>query len=455
MLPAMGSLFTPEAIWGAVRRVELAAVAARASLGQISEADELVVMAGTPVVTRAIVREISARERVTDHDVAAFVDVMQKHIADPAARWFHFGLTSADVTDTALSLRLCAAADLIIGEASTLLAELCGMARNYRMVLTAGRTHGQHAEIITFGVRLANWAFMVERALRSLEAARSEMTVGKLSGACGTYTNIDPRVEAEVCRTLGLMPITATQVIPRDLHANLVSACVRLGNAIGQITFNLRIMASTEYGEVEEGRRPGQKGSSAMPHKHNPIRCEQLDGLARPLRGYLVSSLEDVELLFERDISHSGPERIVLPDALILTHYMAVTMTTVLRRLVVHEDVMAENVKRSLGLMFSATVLSELVADGTQRDDAYRRVQALAEAAVAQRRSLRYMLEEADDLALTPAQLDAMFDTGRFTAHVDEIISRLPMLKLSSRGKAQALPRLDPVPGYEVYRFML
>ena len=425
-LPEMAELFTPAAIWNTVLQVELAAVSARAALGQIPRADAAAILTRAPLITGRVVDEIAEREQVTDHDVAAFVDIVQAHIGGEAARWFHFGLTSADVTDTALSLRLVAASERVIEAASKLLARLCDMAREYAWTLTAGRTHGQHAEIITFGVRIANWALAVERAYGALKEAQREIAVGKLSGACGTYTNIDPAVEAEVCRSLGLMPITATQVIPRDLHANLVYACVRLGNAIAQIAFNLRIMASTEYGEVEEGRRPGQKGSSAMPHKRNPIRCEQLCGLAGTLRGYLTGSLELTELLFERDISHSGPERIVLPDALILTHYMAVTMEKVLARLVVMPDVMAANVERTMGLMFSQTVLSFLVESGLARDDAYRRVQALSHEAVAQGRPLRDLLAETDDLAMTSVKLDVIFDTSRFTAHVPEIMGRLP-----------------------------
>ncbi len=424
---AMSRLFTVKEQWATALQVEVAAVVARAQLGQITDEDRDAVLRGVPQeITDEIVAQISEREAKIDHDVAAFVDVMQSYIDHDASRWFHYGLTSADITDTALCLRLTEAADLLIGEAYELLSALCVRAREFADVPTAGRTHGQHAEVITFGVRLANWAFMVERSIDTLVQARDEIAVGKLSGACGTYSNIDPEVENIVCGELGLRPITATQVVPRDLHANLVYACVRLGGAIGHISFNLRIMASTEYGEVEEGRRPEQKGSSAMPHKRNPIKGEQLDGLARVLRGNLVSSLEEVELLFERDISHSAPERIVLADTLILCHYMTVTMVTVLSRLVVKPARMQLNIDRGLGLMYTQTVLTSLIDQGMLRDDAYRLVQSLAYQAIEENRPFRELLNESTEVMLTSDELDTIFDQSRLLAHVGDIIDRLP-----------------------------
>lgn len=425
--PEMGDLFTDVAQWEAARKVELAAVLARQMLGQISQEDHDIVAFNTPVVTEQIVREIAEREATTDHDMAAFVDVMQSYIDHLASRWFHYGLTSADVTDTAICFRLVKAADLLIEVVEKLLLTLCERAREFAATPTAGRTHGQHAEVITFGVRLTNWALMVERALVTLILARDEIAVGKLSGACGTYTNIEPEVEELVCKALGLQPITATQVIPRDLHAHLIYACVRLGDAIGDISFNLRVMASTEYGEVEEGRRPGQKGSSAMPHKRNPIKTEQLDGLARTLRGYLVSSLEQVELLFERDISHSAPERIVLADALILAHYMTVTAERVLSRLVVNPVRMQTNIDSSLGLMYTQTVLTAMIDGGRERDDAYRVVQALAFRALEEKRPLRELLSGSAEVRLSEERLDAIFDQDHMLRHAGMIIERLPL----------------------------
>ncbi len=425
-LPEMGQHFTDVAIWDACRDVELAAVRARVLLGLNSDEDVAAILQRTPVITPAVVDRIKERERTTDHDVAAFVDIMQEDIASPDSRWFHYGLTAADVTDTALGLRLTRASDLLIEVGEKLLATMCARAREFRYTPTAGQTHGQQAEIITFGVRLSNWAMMIERALSTLRLAREEIAVGTLSGPCGTYTNVDPEIEGAVCLALGLQPIMATQVIPRDLHANLTYACARLANSIAQFSFNTRIMATSQYGEVQEKTRPGQKGSTSMPHKRNPIKTEQFTGLAREFHGYLVTALQDVVLLFERDISHSAPERIFLADAMILAHYVTVKAEQVLADLIVKTDRMELNIEGGLELMYTQTVLNALMDGGMERDQAYRIIQMLSFKAIDENRPLRAILEEEQVGGLSPARLDDIFDQGQMLRYCDLIIDQLP-----------------------------
>ncbi len=424
--PEMTRHFTDVAKWDAVLDVELAAIRARSDLGQIPEADAIAILQHAPRITEAIIAQIAEREAVTDHDVAAFVDVLAEAIGGDEARWFHYGLTSSDVTDTALCRQLTWASDTLIAAGDVLLTSLCRRAREFATTPCAGRTHGQHAEIITFGVRIANWAHMVDRALATLRLANQAIQVGKLSGACGTYSNIDPEVERLTCENLALTPVVATQVIPRDLHLDLLHACSKLGNAIGHIYFNLRLMAITEIGEVEEGRRPGQKGSSAMPHKRNPIKGEQLDGLARTLRGYYQMASQDVELLFERDISHSAPERIYLPDALTLTHYMTVTATSVFDLLVVNSSRMRLNIERGLGLMYTQTALTALIDDGWQRDDAYRCIQRLASRAIEENRPLSDLLVLSDEAHTGIEQLQRIFSEAHMLRNTHLIIESLP-----------------------------
>jgi adenylosuccinate lyase len=424
-LPEMSRMFDPIAVWDYVLHVERVAIRAGAALGNIPKDDALLLLDLLPTIDAGVVDEISARELVTDHDVAAFVDVMASHVQHPCSRWFHYGLTSSDVTDTAMCLRLSQATVRIITKARKLHQTLCDLAGQHRDTVTAGRTHGQHAEIITFGVRVANWALMLDRAIDTLTTAQVEMAVGKLSGACGTYSNIDPRIEQMVCSELGLTPVVSTQVIARDRHANLLYACARTGNVLAHIFENLRIMATTEFGEVREGVRIGQKGSSAMPHKRNPIKSEQIVGLNRLLQGYLLTGLQDVPLLMERDISHSAPERIALADALTLTHYMLTTATRVIGALEVDTERMAANVELSRGLMFSQTALTAQIDKGMTRDEAYRIIQELAANAMFCGHSLRVVMEGDPRIMLEPAELDRIFDTTRLLQYTGPIVDSL------------------------------
>ena len=396
-----------------------------AALGVVPEADARAVRDRAPVVDAALVRAVEDRERVTDHDVAAFVDVVQDSVGFPEARWVHYGLTSSDVVDTALCATLTQAAALLILESGTLVHALKQRALEYFDTPMAGRTHGMHAEPTTFGVKLAHWCFQAERDRSRLKAARDAIAVGKLSGAVGTYSNLDPAVEEHVCASLGLRPVPATQVIARDRHAEYLWACASVGASIEAFATEIRHLQRTEVGEVEEPFGAGQKGSSAMPHKRNPVTCERLAGLARVLRGNLGAGLEDVALWHERDISHSSVERVILPDSSLLAYYLLVKMRTVVEGMVAHPDRMLDNLHRSYGLVFSQPVLLALIDAGLSRDDAYRIVQEAAATASSERRSFRGVLEGHPQVPLTSEQLDDAFSLDRALRNTGTILRAL------------------------------
>ena len=419
----MAGLFTDRARFATWLEVEVLAVEAWAELGVVPADDAAGVRARAPEVTDEEVQAIADREAVTDHDVAAFVDVVQEAIGPPAGNWVHYGLTSSDVVDTALCATLTRAADLLIATSGELIDVLKRRALEFRDTAMVGRTHGIHAEPTTFGAKLALWALQADRDRRRLRTARD--AVGKLSGAVGTYSNIDPAVEAYVCAALGLTPVPATQVIARDRHAEYLWACAAVGATAELIGTEIRHLQRTEVGEVLEPFRAGQKGSSAMPHKRNPIKAEQLSGLARVLRGYLGAGLEDVALWHERDISHSSVERVILPDASILAHYVLVRSRALIDGLTVHADRMLENLDRSYGLVFSQPVLLALVAAGTSRDAAYRIVQRNAMAAWEQGKPFRSLLEADPEVTLTDAQLDEAFSLDRALRNTGRIFDAL------------------------------
>src|SRR5450755_4547384 len=387
--PDMAALFTDAAPFGLWLEVELLATEAQAAIGVVPAEVAATARAKAPTVDDVFVADVLAREEVTDHDVAAFVDVVQERIGAPAGSYIHYGLTSSDVVDTALCATLARAADLLLTDLDHFVHALRTRALELLDVPVTGRTHGMHAEPTTFGAKFALWALQADRDRRRLRAARDGIAVGKLSGAVGTYSNIDPEVEARVCTALGLTPVPATQVIARDRHAEYFYACAAIGSTVELMCTEIRHLARSEVGEAEEPFGAGQKGSSAMPHKRNPILSERLCGLARLLRGYLGAGLEDVALWHERDISHSSVERIVLPDACILTHYMLVTCQRLTEGLVVDVERMRANFDLSYGLVFSQPVLLALVAGGLSRDDAYRVVQRAAQRAWSERRSFR------------------------------------------------------------------
>ncbi|MGH9081605.1 MAG: adenylosuccinate lyase [Acidimicrobiales bacterium] len=426
---AMTALFSDEARLAMWLRVELLATEGLAAIGVVPSEAVKACEARAPEVDASFVASVAERERTTDHDVAAFVDVVQAAIGQPEGSWIHYGLTSSDVVDTALCATLTRSADLLIEACTELIEALKVRAVETIGVPLTGRTHGMHAEPTTFGAKFALWALQAGRDLERLRAARQRVAVGKLSGAVGTYSNIDPRVEEHVCRALGLTPSPATQVVSRDRHAEYLWACASVGATVESIATEVRHLARSELGEVEEPFKPGQKGSSAMPHKRNPILSERLCGLARVLRGYLAAGLEDVALWHERDISHSSVERVVLPDASALALYVLEKAKGLVAGLVIHpERALATLNEGSLGLVFSQSVLLALVAAGASRDTAYRIVQRDARRASDEDRPFRQVLEEDPEVTLSPAALDEAFDLTRMLRHVHRFTDALEEL---------------------------
>ncbi len=427
--PDMAALFTDAARFGLWLEVELLATEAQAAIGVVPAEAAATARAKAPTVDDVFVADVLAREEVTDHDVAAFVDVVQERIGSPAGSYIHYGLTSSDVVDTALCATLTRAADLLLADLDAFVDALRTRALELMPVPVAGRTHGMHAEPTTFGAKFALWALQADRDRRRLRAARDGIAVGKLSGAVGTYSNIDPAVEARVCAALGLQAVPATQVIARDRHAEYFFACASIGATVELMCTEIRHLARSEVGEAEEPFRAGQKGSSAMPHKRNPILSERLCGLARLLRGYLGAGLEDVALWHERDISHSSVERVALPDASLLACYVLRKATGLASGLVINADRARENLTNgSYGLVFSQSVLLALVSSGLTRDAAYRIVQRDARVAWADRRPFRDVLKEDPEMSLTEAQLDEAFDLTRSLRHTDRFRDALAAL---------------------------
>jgi adenylosuccinate lyase len=427
-LPEIADLFTDEARFGAWLEVEVLAVEAWAQLGVVP-ADAARTVRERARVDIAAVHE---RERVTDHDVAAFVDVVQTSVGPPDGGWVHYGLTSSDVVDTALALQMTRALDRVLPAAAQLESAIAARAREFRDTPMVGRTHGIHAEPTTFGAKLALGAMQVRRERERLAHARQTIAVGKLSGAVGTYSNIDPAVERYVCEHLGLVPVPATQVLPRDRHAEVLYTCASVGASIESFAVEVRHLQRTEVREVEEAFRDGeQKGSSAMPHKRNPVKSEQLSGLARVLRANLQAALENVALWHERDISHSSVERIIVPDSLMLAYYVLVQFTKVVTGLRVYPERMLRNLEASFGLVFSQPVLLALIEAGASRDDAYRIVQRNAMAAWHDERPFRDLLVNDADVraVLNDARLDTCFDLKRSLANVGRTFDELDRIE--------------------------
>jgi adenylosuccinate lyase len=367
-------------------------------------------------------------EERTQHDVAAFVDAVAEQLDDDG-RWFHFGLTSSDVLDTALALQAREACLLLLDGLEKAFAAVVRRAEEHRATVMVGRTHGVHAEPITFGAKLAGWAFELERSSDRLERALAGISVGKIAGAVGVYGGGDPEVERTACARLGLMaePV-ATQVIPRDRHAELLSTLALCAASLERFALEIRHLARTEVGEAQEPFGRGQKGSSAMPHKRNPVVAERICGLARVVRAASVVGLEDVALWHERDISHSSAERVVVPDAFLALDYMLDRFTWLVEGLVVNPDRMRANLEASHGLVFSQRVLLALVESGLQRDEAYRIVQRNALRAWDEGAPLRGLLEADPEVGLSPDALDPAFDLDDALKHVDVLFDRLNAL---------------------------
>jgi adenylosuccinate lyase len=443
--PEMGAIWTPERRMEGWLQVELAATDAWAAEGVVpAEAAKACRERATFTV-----EAVNERERTTGHDVAAFVDVVAEQVGEEG-RWIHYGLTSSDVLDTALALQLRAAGELVLAGARAYRKALTEQALEHRDTLCVGRTHGVHAEPTTFGLRLAGFAFEADRNVGRLERAFEGARVGKLSGAVGTYASVRPSVERRVMEGLGLRAEdVSTQVVPRDRHAELLGAVALAGAGLERFATEVRNLQRTEVREVSEPFGAGQKGSSAMPHKRNPILTERLSGLARVLRGYAQTGYENVALWHERDISHSGAERVVLPDATILLDYMQHLASRVTREMTVHVDRMRKNLELTHGAIYSQRALTALVESGMDRDTAYRIVQESAQRAWDESTSFRDLLAEqlttnlaapsasagspvasgSVDEAAAGIDLDAIFDPGAYLTHLPEIFERLERLR--------------------------
>ena len=409
-LPEIAEIFSDESKFSRYLEIELLATTAHSELGVVPRDHAQICRDRAPVVDANFVAEVSERERVTDHDVAAFVDVVQQRIGMPAAAWIHHGLTSSDVVDTAWCWMLRDAATLIDKALVDFYEALVTLANKHRATAMIGRTHGIHAEPTTFGAKVALWALQVRRDRERLSLATKRISVCKLSGAVGTYSNIDPQVEKYVGNALGLVPVPATQVIARDRHAEYLWACASIGTTIETIAVELRHLQRTEVNEVREGFGVGQKGSSAMPHKRNPISSETLTGLSRVLRANLQVGLQDVALWHERDISHSSAERIVLPDSSLLAYYVLRRATKLVTNLEVDNAQMLCNLNSTHGVVFSQSVLLLLVASGMSRDEAYRLVQELAAKAISTGTNFKELLTSDSRIKLSPQKLDEAFD---------------------------------------------
>ena len=421
--PEMGRIWAEQRKYDTWLRVEVAVARAMAATGLVPEeaARDIAACGGV----RA--ERIDEIEQTTQHDVIAFTTAVAEQVG-PSARWLHFGLTSSDVLDTALALQMREACGLILDDVAALIEAVGDRAREHRDTPMIGRTHGVHAEPMTFGLKLALWYAELQRNRRRIEVARDTISVGKISGAVGTYAHLEPEIEARVCKALGLTPApVASQVIQRDRHAELMAALAVAGASLEKFALEVRGLQKTEIGEVEEGFAKGQKGSSAMPHKRNPIGCEQLTGLARLLRANAMAAFENVALWHERDISHSSVERVIIPDSFIVLDHMLRRFTRIVRALVVHPDRMRNNLERSRGIVFSGTVLLELAQRGVSREQAYQWVQRAAMRSHDERLDFKELLAEDSEVmaVLSRDDLDRAFDLDRQLRHVGPLVDRV------------------------------
>lgn len=422
-LPRMGKVWTEENKFKKMCEVEVLACEAFCRLGKIPKPsfDRIKRKAR---VSAGRVREI---EEETKHDVVAFLAALSEKIGQDA-KYLHIGLTSNDILDTTLALLMKEAGDILLDDLNRLGIVLRKKAREHKNTLMIGRTHGIHAEPVTFGLKMALFYDEIHRNYKRLLEAKEEVSVGKLSGAVGTYANIDPFVEGYVCKKLGIKPnAIATQVVQRDRHAYFLSVIALVGASLEKIAVELRHLQRTEVGEVEEYFSKGQKGSSAMPHKKNPITCERIAGLARLLRGYAQAAFENVALWHERDISHSSVERVIIPDSTILLDYMLVTITDIIKQLVVHKDVMLDNIEKTNGLIFSQQVLLKLMEKGLPRMQAYEIVQKCALRVINERSDFKKIVSENRDIqaSLTPEEIEACFSLDVHTKHVGAIFRKV------------------------------
>ena len=421
--PDMGRIWSDQRKYETWLQVEIAAADAMARAGIVpAEAARDIRERGAFDIAR--IEEI---EQVTQHDVIAFTTSVAEHVG-ASARWLHFGLTSSDVIDTAQALQMRDACDLILAGLDRLMQAVRQRADEHRRTPMIGRTHGVHAEPMTFGLKLALWYAELTRDVSRVRHARETVSVGKLSGAVGTFAHLPPSIEADVCRSLGLEPApVASQVIQRDRHAELLTALAITASSLEKFALEIRGLQKTEIGEVEEPFAKGQKGSSAMPHKRNPIGCEQIVGLARLVRANAGASLENNALWHERDISHSSVERVIIPDSFIALDHMLRRFTRIVTGMVVYPDRMRENLDRSRGVVFSGTVLLELARRGVSREQAYEWVQRNAMRAFNEKRDFKALLLADRDItaALSAADVERAFDLDQQLRHVDDIFGRV------------------------------
>ena len=418
--PPMAAIWSDEGKLATWLEVEQAATAAWVELGVVPpEAAELISRAKAPAAER-----VAELEATLHHDTAAFVDAIAETLG-PEGRWFHYGLTSSDIVDTALALQIRAAGQLLLEGLDRAYAVVVARAEEHKLTLQMGRTHGVHAEPTTFGLKLVGWAFELDRGRVRISRALEGMRVGKFSGAVGTYAATDPELERIACERLGLEPApTSTQIIQRDRHAELLCALAVVASSLDTFALEIRHLARTEVAEVQEPFGRGQKGSSAMPHKRNPVVAERICGLARVVRGAALVGLENVALWHERDISHSSAERVVVPDAFLALDYMLDRFTWLVDGLVVRTERMRRNLEASHYLFFSQRVLLALVESGLSRDDAYRLVQRSAMRAWDDELDFRELVRADDEIA-TRVDLEAVFDLDAYTKHVDTVFNRL------------------------------
>ena len=421
--PEMGRIWSDQRRYETWLLVETAAAEAMASAGIVppDAARDIRERGGFDI---ARIEEI---ERTTQHDVIAFTTAVAERVG-PSARWLHFGLTSSDVIDTAQALQMREACGIILDDLERLANAVQDRAMEHRRTTMIGRTHGVHAEPMTFGLKLALWYAELQRDIDRVRAAQNTISVGKLSGAVGTFAHLPPEIEADVCRRLHLEPAAvSSQVIQRDRHAEVMATLAITAASLEKFALEIRGLQKTEIGEVEEPFAKGQKGSSAMPHKRNPIGCEQICGLARLLRGNAHAALENVALWHERDISHSSVERVILPDSFIAVDHMLRRFTAIVRGMVVHPDRMLENLNRSRGVAFSGTILLELARKGVSREQAYEWVQRNAMRSFSEQRDFKALLLADADVVrvLPPAEIDRAFNLDEQLKHIDHIFARV------------------------------
>ena len=419
----MGRIWSEQRRYETWLQVEVAAAEAMAAAGIVppEAARDLKTKGGFDI---ARIEEI---EKTTQHDVIAFTTSVAEKVG-PSARWLHFGLTSSDVVDTAQALQMVEACDLILASLDGLAAAIKARAEEHKHTPMIGRTHGVHAEVMTFGLKLALWYAELGRDIQRVRRARETVRVGKISGAVGTFAHLDPAIEAAVCQRLGLQPAPiSSQVIQRDRHAELLTALAITAASLEKFALEIRGLQKTEIGEVEEPFAKGQKGSSAMPHKRNPIGCEQIVGLARLIRANAMAALENIALWHERDISHSSVERVILPDSFIALDHMLRRFTRIVSGMVVYPERMRQNLERSRGVVFSGQVLLELARRGISREQAYEWVQRNAMRSFAEQTEFKPLLLADPDVTnvLPAAEIEKAFDLKDQLRNVDAVFKRV------------------------------